>query len=657
MKGLIPSAGRIAAIDGLRSVAVLGVLFFHLGDILPGGFFGVDVFLVISGFVVTKVLLSEYESGGQIRLARFVARRARRLLPALVLMLAATTVAAWLFLGAQSFRQYAGSLLATVFIGSNFYFWQTTDYFAPHIEEQPLLHTWSLGLEEQFYLLYPVVLLFFLRKLSRYRLIFVLVAGVLLSFSGSLIASSIAPVASFYLLPFRGWELLIGALIALANPRQSWTNRYAKSAPIFGLALIVLSFLIHPDGVNHPGPATLLPVLGTGLVIAFAGQSGPIQSLLGSRPFVFIGLISYSMYLWHLPVSFVLNELEFLRNPLLMTPLAVLLTIFIAVCSYLFVEQPRGKAQRGSSLFLAPVVLGSLGLASFGYFAWESDGFALSGHDAEIVDEVPLIKGDRGASVMVMGDSHGADLVAGLALIGVDEVLDRTSNGCIGLLGVDRYDSRFQPGGCLENNGNAFDDFFQNEELRTLIILNMGPVYLEDSVAGNREDPRQIGQHVIAVNDESLTNPYAVVEAGLKNTFASVSGFPGKRVIYVMDWPELGIADGCIGPQPKAIRVLGKVLIADNLAREATPPHDCYISKRDFRNRTMRYSDLVTRVARDFPGVYVFDMSKLFCDASKCSGYLEGVGFLYRDFDHLSNPGGMTFVANGMVTAFPEVFD
>ena len=657
VRAFIPSGERIPAIDGLRAIAVAGVLLFHLGDRLPGGFFGVDVFLVVSGFVVTKVLLREYRSEGQIRLGRFLARRARRLLPALALVLVFTTVAAWFILSAQSFKQYAGSLVATVFVGSNFFFWQTTDYFAPADQDQPLLHTWSLGLEEQFYLIFPLVLLLFLKKLSRKLIVQLLVVGVLLSFGASVAANSIAPVAAFYLLPFRAWELLVGVLIAMINSPPQWTKRFARLAPIVGLGLITFSFFVPPGQATHPGAVTLLPVIGAGLVIAFASHPGPLQFFLGTKPIVFFGLISYSVYLWHLPISFVLENLRFFQESPMKIFFVVVFTVVLASFSYIFLERSRRGDMGFSRPFLVPVALTSLGLATFGLSGWASDGFAVRGTDSVQLElPVPAQLG-LGNSVMVIGDSHGADLVAGLKLLGLDGVVDRTSNGCIGLIGVDRYDYRFRPGDCLEKNRVAFDEFLHEADLRTLVILNMGPVYFGEATIGNREDPRQIGQRVTSAANPTLVDPYSVVEIGLNDTFSELAGLRGKNVVYVLDWPELGISNGCRAPQAKEVRIFGKPVLEDILARESVPAEECFTSYRGFRESTQRYSDLVTEAASGFPQVEVFDMSRFFCDSEKCLGFREGFGFLYRDFDHLSAPAGVLFAANKMVSDLPHLFE
>jgi peptidoglycan/LPS O-acetylase OafA/YrhL len=292
-----PAAGYRADIDGLRGVAVLVVVLFHLGvPGLPGGFVGVDVFFVISGFLITRLIRDEVAATGRFDFGGFYARRALRILPALLAVIVGCFLFATLLFSPRLLRQFVQEAgLAAVSL-SNVLFWQESGYFGPAAETRVLLHTWSLGVEEQFYLLWPLLLVAALRWRSRLAL--PLTVGVA---SLSLWLSTSTPGSmAFFLLPFRAHELLAGALLALAPaPPERWRAVAALAHPV-GLGMIAASIVLYGPQTPFPGYAALLPVAGACLVIA--ARSAPSAALLRWRPLVSVGLISYSLYLVHWPL-------------------------------------------------------------------------------------------------------------------------------------------------------------------------------------------------------------------------------------------------------------------------------------------------------------------------------------------------------------------
>lgn len=280
-------------IDGLRGLAVIAVVWFH-SDLpgLPGGFTGVDVFFVISGYLITLIIHREV-AAGQFSFRHFYERRVRRIAPALLLVTGVSAVVALTLLLPFELDQFCQSAIATVAMVPNIYFWRNGgDYFQLTASIVPLLHTWSLGVEEQFYLLFPATLMVAERLRLTRTIIAVLALG---SFAVGAVASYRYPVAAFYLLPARGWELMIGA--ALAVNLASIPERVRPAAGLVGLALIALGFVTISEADLFPGWVALLPTVGAALLVG-SGPHGPASRMLSSRPIVYVGKISYSFYLW-----------------------------------------------------------------------------------------------------------------------------------------------------------------------------------------------------------------------------------------------------------------------------------------------------------------------------------------------------------------------
>jgi peptidoglycan/LPS O-acetylase OafA/YrhL len=346
-----------ADIDGLRAVAVLSVLAFHIGLIgFKGGFVGVDVFFVISGYLISSIIFAEI-SASRFTIGGFYERRIRRIFPALVAMLGVATVAAVAYLLPGELIDYAKSMLAATGSASNFYFWAHSGYFSSPTSK-PLLHTWSLAVEEQFYILFPLFLLL-IRRFFPQRLKTAAIVLFVLSLVASGIVVSRNQDTAFYMPYTRAWELLLGTLLSLSifpRLRSSWLRNLAT---LGGMGMILWSVLFYSQETLFPGPSALLPCVGTGLIV-WAGEAGGslVGSVLSWRPVVFVGLISYSLYLWHWPVI-VLHQMGMLlglgsmaaggRWAFLSAHLSghrldmlieVTLSFVLAILSWRFVERP-----------------------------------------------------------------------------------------------------------------------------------------------------------------------------------------------------------------------------------------------------------------------------------------------------------------------------
>jgi peptidoglycan/LPS O-acetylase OafA/YrhL len=333
-------------VDGLRAVAVLAVLGFHAGFApLRGGFAGVDVFFVISGYLITRILAREFDTG-TFSFARFYERRARRLLPALGVVLLSCSAMAWHWLPPVDLVRFTRSLLATLAFVPNLLAWREVGYFGEAAELEPLLHTWSLGVEEQYYLLYPAALLLLWRAPARHRIL-AIAAATGSSFALAQWASTTHPIASFYLLPTRGWELGVGALIALAPTRCSrrpHVDAAASLAAATGLLLILLTCMLHDVWMPYPDVHALMPVLGAALFIRYASPHNLAGRVLSSAPFVGIGLISYSAYLWHHPLLVFARQraLDLGQPPpgAAINALLLGLALLLAYATYRWIERP-----------------------------------------------------------------------------------------------------------------------------------------------------------------------------------------------------------------------------------------------------------------------------------------------------------------------------
>ena len=354
-------------IDGLRAFAVVPVVLYHAGiGGFSGGFVGVDVFFVISGYLITGIIIENVDRG-RFSILDFYSRRARRILPALFVVSAATIPFAVAWLPKQLLETYAESLVATILSASNLYFWWRVDYFDAGVQLQPLLHTWSLGVEEHFYLFYPFILAFLWRRSFRYS-----VAGLALLFLASLISAQwllqSSPSASFYLLPTRAWELTAGALVAVCFARHSFkAPRYlANAGTVLGLAAILAPVFLYDDEMPFPGLAALPPVAGTALILLVSSTATSVRAILSNRLAVGLGLISYSAYLWHQPfiVFYKINpHIEPTGTGLLVVCLAA---FALAAATYFVIEQPARRSSIRGRKLAGWVVVPAIALCSLG---------------------------------------------------------------------------------------------------------------------------------------------------------------------------------------------------------------------------------------------------------------------------------------------------
>lgn len=449
-------------IDGLRALAVLPIVGFHLGyQRVSGGYVGVDIFFVISGYLIGGILLSEIRNESY-SLARFYVRRFRRIVPALVVTLLLTTLAMWFVAYPRPLIDYGRSLIAATLSVSNLFFWQTAGYFDTAADTKPLLHTWSLAVEEQFYLLFPLILLLIARLGLDWmrRVILALTLG---SFVLCVIGTYANPTAAFYLLPTRFWELLLGVVAVETKVRALHSARWREALCVAGAGLVGASIFFYTPSTRFPGMAALMPCAGTAmLLVAGAHGTSFTSRLLSLRPLVFFGLISYSLYLWHWPIIVLLKEwfaLAELSHPLRLAAMGA--SVAMAWLSWRVVERPLRSSRISGETIIWGTTASAVLLIGIGAWLIQAKGvpdrfnaeiaaiaavldnpatnefrsgscFITSSHSFSQFDRASCLKRNPARpNVLLMGDSHAAHLWSGLSrsFPGV-QLQQATASGC-----------------------------------------------------------------------------------------------------------------------------------------------------------------------------------------------------------------------------------
>ena len=552
-------------IDGLRAVAVIPVVLYHAGEqFFSGGYVGVDVFFVISGFLIAGIIAREIENDS-FSLVNFYERRARRILPALFVVIGATLAAGWVIAWPNNYIEIGESALATVFFSSNFYFWQSTDYFATAAEYRPLLHTWSLAVEEQFYIFFPLLLIL-LATLPRTRLVAYLAAIFVISLAMSVAWTVTAPGAAFYLAPVRAWELLVGVFLAL-NIFPIWSGRLLREvASIAGMALIFGSVIAFDSTTSFPGFAAMAPCFGTALIIQSGRGGGPhtlVFRILSHKGLVFFGLISYSLYLWHWPIlAFSRSWLETAHLPRAWSLACIIISVLMAAISWRFVERPfRSKATFSRAgvfrfsgvgavvlIFLGVSILTAGGLPN--RFSPEVRDALAGAEDVEEnrrdcmgqrVDGDYCVIGaeDTDASAMLLGDSHAAALMSAVGyVLEVREMSGylASQRACPPLLGVKRVGARSAKE-CARFIDSSLEFIAtQRDSLQVVFLAARWPLNVSGVRApGEGGDAVKLG---LVSGADDLENP-DLVELGLSTLVQRITDM-GIHVVILGGVPEIG---------------------------------------------------------------------------------------------------------------------
>ena len=622
-------------IDGLRALAVLPVILYHAGvEFFSGGFVGVDIFFVISGFLITGIIKSEVDAG-RFSIINFYERRARRILPAFFMIVAVTAGVGWFLMLPEDYQGFAASAIASALFASNMFFWaQSDNYFDAPAETKPLLHTWSLAVEEQFYLIFPVAILVIMFFISRYRrkdamLVFIVAAATLVSFAVAVWATSHKPVAAFYWLPSRAWELMLGSLLALGAVKPARRQWHAEAAALIGVAFIMAAIFGYSKTTPFPGLSALLPTLGAAGIL-YAGLDGRLTVAgrgLSLLPFHFVGLISYSLYLWHWPLI-VFSKIYFGEETSPAVVAGVILASFVlATLSWRYVEGPfrkktprltRARIFSLSGAAVALTVVLSVGIvwrdgfpgrlsprveAVMGRHQYEDARYGECHRASELrlkADDLCLRGAPgRAASFVLIGDSHAAALAAGVF----------AAAKISGVAGYQLTDSGWRPTYPYIRLSRDSQDLWMNEQLAQVL------------------SDKAIDRVVVIVNWAAAVGqtymlqgkPVAGAEAVPAALVALAQRYPEKKFVLLEDTPWA---------RTFGVRNLAQAMMFDR-------PFDPKIPVDEYKAEWRRTRDVLRPLER-LPNAEWVNISDGLCDERFCYGQRDGET-LYYDADHLTS--------------------
>lgn len=670
-------------IDGLRSIAILLVIIYHAEFIIAGyplfsgGFIGVDIFFVISGYLITRIIVNE-TFAHKFSFITFYERRARRILPALSVVALLSSIFAWLYLTPEQLTEYGSSLIATATFVANIFFYGQDSYTAEISAHKPLLHMWSLGIEEQFYIFFPVILIIW-TKFTQKKLNILLFCLLLFSLGLAEYTSATSQDAAFYLIPFRAWELFAGCIMAVAEiESESYSPpSYTRILPSVGFLIILAFATIYDDTIRHPSLLTALPILGTMMIIWFASPDSITIKILSSRPAVAIGLISYSLYLWHQP-AFAFARVIADRNLLNIEKIGLIsLSFILAVISYHYVEKKtRNRKTMSNRTIWTIAAIGTFGMLIFGGLTIHYKGFPERFPNVSAMIANAQIKkyivspGGReqinfnpgkkyitfsnparptgGLTLLTVGDSHIRTLETSLAdqlptAEAVSKFVPLSRSDALFMLGMDRVDmSKKDPVLSKFDRYNKKRFKAVTKDFANPVVITGGrfPAIIEESYFDNQEGGRETGKFstkwVKTPYKKESKQRYKDIRQAFRSTINQLLK-KGVKVVLIYPIPEVG------WNVPKKIisKISGKNAEDAQNELKNNPLTTSYeVYKRRSRRTIRMYNSI-----KNNPNLLRIYPVKIFCKKGRC--YTHDLKMLYyRDDDHLSYQGATILVKN-----------
>lgn len=611
-------------IDGLRAIAVMMVVLYHVGLApLSGGFIGVDVFFVISGFLITRIIVEEIERSGRLSYSRFYSRRVRRLFPAFAVTALFSLIMAGLLFSSEEMARFAGSLVTATLSVSNIFFWLESGYFDAEAQVKPLLHTWSLSVEEQFYLIWPATLsLLLLRLGNRWTLGAIAVFCALsLGFAEFMLPRDAS--AAFFLLPARVVELGIGAMLVWLVRLKTPTGLWQEAILVAGLALIAIPAFTYTSETPFPGLSALMPCIGAAMAI-YGGQARFGGLILRNPVSVWIGKASYSIYLVHWPLIVCFIAWTYRQPNAIEATVIVAISLALGFAQYAFIEQRFRHQVANPRKWLPIVALAATALILPAATAWQSDGAkwriptdrqALTNSEwrrlelrtycaspsSLFPEDIFSCQNDRGTDrdIIVWGDSHAMHLVAGVSEAFPDHnVHVAYFTGCVPQSGFGGYERAYDDGRaqqCVDRN-YALLDFLQDHRPATVIVTS-----------AKRGRPQEM-------------------QGPLNEVFDRLAQMPQHKFVYLADFIRPNRELAACGSVPSA-------LISDRLIIERCTG-DAAAATRE-----LRYNDELAELIPHF-----LPVNEVQCPDRVCDFFENGVP-MFRDTHHLTTIGSIRYIA------------
>lgn len=638
-------------IDGLRALAVLLVVIFHaFPKWIKGGFIGVDIFFVISGFLISSIIFANLQQN-KFSFKEFYIHRTKRIFPALITMLVSSYIFGWFVLFPDEFQQLGKHIAASAGFIQNIILWKEAGYFDIDSELKPLMHIWSLGVEEQFYLIYP--LLIFIIWQRRINILATIIVLLFLSLGLNVIDIEKNSIRTFFMLPTRFWELLAGSLLAyICLFKQGWIqNVLFRLIPIsmqkdkilnnvfsiLGLLLILTSAFIFNKNLLFPGAWALIPVIGAFLIILAGKNAWVNQKILSNRLMVFIGLISYPLYLWHWPLLSFAKIIESEQPSIEIQIIAVILSFLFSWLTYRFIEKPIRFGQKPAlKAILLSMILGIVGY--IGYYTFLQNGLTnresikeyahmFKEIDKKSFNEDFVQEKALPPTTAIIGDSHASHLIALKELAKrTNETVEFHSLGaCPMLLHISSFNKNGKDD-CGDAVNKTYAAIENSNSIKTVVISLRGHIYTSEHKTTFKNKKRR--NHTVALNtNPELTDSVEIFKIGIRDTLNFLIK-KEKKVIFVLNAADLDFK-----PQQCINRPL-------RISKLQSP---CAVPRSTFEEKSQEYRDLVKSVLNDFPEVTLFDASEGLCDEEWCWATKDGK-ILYNDTNHFSTEGSF-FIA------------